>query len=296
MKRRTFLQRTTLGAVTLGLPLFHNISCSAGYAKSKMKMGLVTYLWGKDMDIPTLISSCQKSGLEGVELRVEHAHGVMPNISAQRRAEVKRQFEDSGIELVGLGTNQQYDYPDPDVLRKSIEGTKEFIILSNDVGGSGVKVKPNAFHEDVPRDQTLEQIGKSLREIAEFAADYGQEIRLEVHGKETNQLPNIKIMMEVADHPNVRVCWNCNDADLNGPGLKYNFNLVKDYFGNTVHIRELNVGEYPYQQLMDLLVEANYSGWILLECRTEQQDYVAAMAKQLEIFKEMVAISKNKVK
>jgi len=164
------------------------------------------------------------------------------------------------------------------------------------VGGSGVKVKPNAFHEDVPNDQTLEQIGKSLREVGEFAADYDQEIRLEVHGKETSELPNIKEIMEVADHSNVRVCWNCNEADLNGPGLEYNFNLVKDYFGNTVHIRELNVGEYPYQQLMDLLVEANYSGWMLLECRTEQQDYVAAMAKQLEIFKEMVTISKNKVK
>jgi len=288
MKRRKFVKSTALGVTALGLPILPNFSGVTGYANPGMRMGLVTYLWGKDMDIPTLISSCQKSGLEGVELRVEHAHGVMPDISTQRRLEVKNQFEESGIKLVGLGTNQQYDYPDADALRKSIEGTKEFIILSNEVGGSGVKVKPNGFHEAIPRDQTLEQIGKSLREVGEFAADYGQEIRLEVHGKETNQLPHIKAMMEVADHPNVRVCWNCNDADLNEPGLDYNFNLVKDYFGNTVHIRELNVGKYPYQQLMDLLVEANYSGWILLECRTEQQDYVAAMAEQLEIFKEMI--------
>ena len=288
MKRRKFVKSTTLGASALGLQILPNFSCTTGYEKAEMRMGLVTYLWGKDMDIPTLISSCLKSGLEGVELRVEHAHGVMPDISTQRRSEVKKQFEESGVKLVGLGTNQQYDYPDPDALRKSIERTKEFIILSNEVGGSGVKVKPNAFHEAVPRDQTLEQIGKSLREVGQFAAEYGQEIRLEVHGKETSELPNIKVMMEVADHPNVRVCWNCNDVDLNGSGLEYNFNLVKDYLGKTVHIRELNLGEYPYQQLMDLLVEANYSGWILLECRTEQRDYVAAMAEQLEIFKEMI--------
>ena len=272
----------------MGLQILPNFSFTTEYTKPGMRMGLVTYLWGKDMDIPTLISSCQKSGLEGVELRVEHAHGVMPDISTQRRTEVKKQFEESGVKLVGLGTNQQYDYPDPYALRKSIERTKEFIILSNEVGGSGVKVKPNAFHEAVPRDQTLEQIGKSLREVGQFAAEYGQEIRLEVHGKETSLLPNIKVMMEVADHPNVRVCWNSNDVDLNGSGLEYNFNLVKDYLGKTVHIRELNLGEYPYQQLMDLLVEANYSGWILLECRTEQRDYVAAMAEQLEIFKEMI--------
>ena len=61
------------------------------------------------------------------------------------------------------------------------EATKAFVKLSNDVGGSGVKVKPNSFHQGVEREKTIAQIGQSLNTLGAFAADYGQEIRIEVH-------------------------------------------------------------------------------------------------------------------
>ena len=95
--------------------------------------------------------------------------------------------------------------------------------------------------------------------------------------------------MDVADHPNVKVCWNSNDEDLAGRGLEYNFNLVKDRLGDTTHIREMNVGSYPYQDLFNLLVKENYKGWILLECRTEPTDLVAAMVEQRELLDKMLA-------
>jgi sugar phosphate isomerase/epimerase len=140
----------------------------------------------------------------------------------------------------------------------------------------------------VPKEKTLEQIGKALKELGKFGVDYGQEIRLEVHGPGTSELPNIKKIMDVADHPNVGVCWNCNDVDLQGNGFEYNFNLVKDRFGSTLHARELNVGDYPYQQLFGLLVEMDYDGWILLECRTDPEDKVAAMIEQRNVFDKMI--------
>ncbi len=84
------------------------------------------------------------------------------------------------------------------------------------------------------------------------------------------------------------MCWNCNDQDLLPPGLEDHFNSVKKWFGDTVHIRELNVGEYPYQQLMDLFVDIEYKGWILLEARTNPEDRIAAMKEQLSVFNAMI--------
>lgn len=110
-----------------------------------------------------------------------------------------------------------------------------------------------------------------------------------MHGHETQQLPNIKAIMDIADRPNVKVCWNCNEEDLDGAGLEYNFNLVKERLGDTVHVRELNIGTYPYQELINLFVEANYNGWFLLECRTEPSDVEAALVKQRQLFEEMSA-------
>ncbi|GAG51897.1 unnamed protein product, partial [marine sediment metagenome] len=232
ISRRSFLkQSAVLSAATLTAgPMSRCLAATSPQPGSRMKLGLVTYLWGQDWDLPTLIANCEKTGILGVETRTEHAHGVEPILSASQRAEVKKRFADSPVMLLGPGTNQKFDDPDPQALQESIEGAKAFIKLSHDCGGTGVKVKPNSFHKDVPQEQTIEQIGRSLNVVGAFAADYGQEIRLEVHGQ-CAPLPIIEQIMAVADHPNVGVCWNCNKQDLDGDGLTANFNLVKDRFG-----------------------------------------------------------------
>ena len=253
-----------------------------------MKFGLVTYLWGQNWDLPTLIGNCEEAGLLGVELRTAHAHKVEPNLSKQQRDDVKKRIADSPVNIVGIGSDERFDNPDPEILEKSIEATKTFIELSHDIGGSGVKVKPNDFHENVPHEQTIKQIGNSLNILGKYAADFNQQIRLEVHGT-CAQLPTIKSIMDIASNPNVAVCWNSNDEDLEDEGLEYNFNLVKDRFGDTAHVRELNIGEYPYQKLINLFVNMDYKGWILLEARTDPEDYIKAMKEQLAIFSKMVA-------
>jgi sugar phosphate isomerase/epimerase len=293
ISRRRFITQT--GMVTGGILIFNSFpACDSSGEKnipktsSGMKFGLVTYLWGKDWDLSTLIRNCEESGLLGVELRTTHAHAVEPDLSKQQREEVKKRFADSPVSVVGIGSNEMYDNPDQDILEKSIESTKAFIELSSDIGGSGVKVKPNSFHENVPHEKTIEQIGNSLNILGNYAADFNQQIRLEVHG-ECAQLPTIKSIMDIASHPNVAVCWNSNNEDLEGNGLEYNFNLVKDRFGDTAHVRELNIGEYPYQKLINLFVKMDYNGWILLEARTDPEDPVKAMREQLVIFNKMVA-------
>ncbi len=256
---------------------------------SDMSFGLVTYQWGKDLDLPTLIDTCEKSGLTGVELRTEHRHAVEPALSKAARDGVRKRFEASSVELVGYGSNAQFHEADQDKVKANIVLTKQYIQLMHDCGGSGVKVKPNGFVKDVPHEQTIEQIGKSLNEVAEYGQQYGQQIRVEVHGAETCELPVIKAIFDVATHPNVAVCWNSNAEDLKGEGLEHNFNLVKDRFGATVHVRELTLDDYPYAELFRLFKGIRYAGWILLEARTEPADKVAALIEQRQAFEKLVA-------
>src|SRR5271168_4855876 len=106
-----------------------------------MKLGIVTYQWGANWDLPTLIKNCAEAGYAGAELRTTHKHGVEVSLTKEQRAEVQKRFVDSGVELVGLGSTCEYHSSDPAVVKKNIELTKEFIVLSHDVGGSGVKVR-----------------------------------------------------------------------------------------------------------------------------------------------------------
>jgi sugar phosphate isomerase/epimerase len=286
ISRRSFVQQSLSAGI--GMTALNYLPDLPLMAKSRMKFGLVTYMWGYDWDLPTLISNCEKTGLLGVELRTQHAHKVETNLSSAQRAEVKKRFAGSPVECIGYGANFEYHSPDPAQLRTNIEQTKEYIILCKDIGATGIKVKPNDLPAGVPKEKTIAQIGTSLNEVGRFARDYGQLVRVEVHGNLTQELPNMKAIFDHVTEPNVKICWNCNDQDLLPPGLEGNFNMVKKWFGDTVHVRELNVGDYPYQQLFDLFAKISYKGWILLEARTEPADRIAAMQEQLAIFNQMI--------
>lgn len=230
-----------------------------------MKLGMVTYLWGAEWDLGTLIKNCAETGFEGVELRTTHKHGVEVTLNAQQRGEVMHRFADAGVTVVGLGSACEYHSADPAVVKKNIEQTKEFVVLSHDVGGTGVKVRPNGLVPGADRKRTAEQIGAALVECGQFAAGYGQEIRLEVHGKETSDPAFIRQIMQAADHPQVGVCWNSNPADVVEGSVRISFDLVKDRLGRTVHIHDLYDEAYPYRELFALLRSIDYDGYCLSE-------------------------------
>lgn len=229
-----------------------------------MKLGLVTYNMAKEWDIPTIIERCEATGFQGVELRTTHAHNVEVDLSAAESRDVRKQFEDSAIELAGLGSAFEFHSPDNDELQQNIEGTKVYTQLAADVGAPGVKVRPNGLPDGVPEETTLEQIGNSLRECGEFAKNLGVQIRLEVHGRQTSHLSHVRTIMEIADHENVSVCWNSNPDEVVDGSVKSNFDLVKDWI-RLVHINELHRQEYPWRELFSLLKDSNYDGYCLAE-------------------------------
>lgn len=255
---------------------------------ANMAFGLVTYMWGADWDLPTLLANCQKTNVMGVELRTTHKHGVEPNLNDAERAEVRKRFTDSGVTMVGIGSNERYDHLDAAALKKAIEDTKAFVRLSHDVGGTGVKVKPDSFHKEVPHEKTIEQIGKALNELGEYGSGFGQQIRLEVHGQ-CAELPTIKAIMDIATHENVAVCWNSNPQDLQGAGLEKNFEMVCRRFGATCHIHELESKSYPWADFFKLMVNIDYSGWLLMEAASKPEDRVAELIRQRKLFSELIA-------
>lgn len=292
--RRSFLRSSAAAGLAVTLGANRPVAAGSNFVvDSKMRFGLVTYQWGKDMDLPTLIESCEKAGLHGVEVRTEHKHRVEPSLSSEERKAVRKRFEDSSVELVGYGSNAQFHEADPEKVKANIELAKSYIQLMHDCGGSGVKVKPNSFVKGVENEKTIEQIGKSLNEIGEYGQKYGQQIRVEVHGPGTSSLPVMKAIFDVADHPNVAVCWNSNAEDLKGEGLEHNFNLVKHRFGKTVHVRELTLGDYPYDKLFGMFHDMNYDGWILLEAHSDPADKVASLIEQRQVFEKLVATARG---
>jgi sugar phosphate isomerase/epimerase len=263
MNRRDFLS-TVAGVPALAAVQSTQTLRPAG-GRTPLKLGTVTYNIAKDWDVPTIIKNLTEVGMDAVELRTTHKHGVEIALSPAARAEVRKRFEDSPVKIGGLGTTCEFHSPDPAVVRKNIDETRQWVTLARDLGSPSVKVRPNGLPKEVPEEKTLEQIGKSLAECGAFAQDNGVKIQLEVHGAETQRVPRIRKILDYGrNHPGVRICWNSNPTDLLDGGFEANFRLLRDQIGQ-IHMRDLYLEEYPFRALITALSDMKFQGYCFAE-------------------------------
>jgi sugar phosphate isomerase/epimerase len=297
LTRRSFLGRNICAAtcLTVAGALGSTDAWSAGQKRKKtkkkpkkagqMRFGFTTYTWGKPWDIPTLITNCTKAKALGVELRTsqKYAHGVELTLPAAQRKEVKKQFVDSPITLLGLASGERFDSPDPAKLKAAIEAAKAHMKLSHDIGGTGVRVFPNDFHEGIAHEVTIAQIATALNEVGAYAAELGQQVRLEAHGN-AGHLPTLGQIMAQVDQPSVRVKLNSDARDAEGDGFKKNFRKVKKYLGDTLHVHDMKNEAFPHQLQMDVLMNMGWDGWWLVEASDTVADRVQALIEQRQMW------------
>ncbi len=273
MDRRHFLGAA--GALaTAGL---NSRAAAAPTPAPRFRLGIVTYNIAAAWDLPTILTVCKNVDLAAVELRTTHKHGVEPGLSKEQRQEVKKRFADAGIECWGCGSVCEFHSPDPAVVKKNVETCKQFVQLAADIGGRGVKVRPNGLPRGVPVEKTLEQIGKALRECGTAAADQGMEIWVEVHGPGTSHPPHCRTIMQQCGHPKVGLTWNSNLTDLKDGSVAESFKLLWPWV-RSCHINELHKdsrGIYPYRELFRLFRENGYDRVTLCEVGRGMPDQTA---------------------
>ena len=228
-----------------------------------MQLGLVTYDVAKDWDLETIIQKLEAARFEAVELRTTHKHGVEPSRSRQERERVRDRFARSKVRLLSLGSVCEFHSPEDAVRERNVAECKKFIELAHDLGAYGVKVRPNGFPPGVPHETTIKRIGQALRQCGEYGARFGVEVWLEVHGRETQNPPNIHAMLKEANHPAVGACWNSNPTDVINGSVKQNFDLLRPYL-MSCHINELT-RPYPWRELFTLMRRSGYERWTLCE-------------------------------
>jgi sugar phosphate isomerase/epimerase len=284
--RRRFLQGG-ITAAGLALPL----SGAAAVRTSKMRFGFTTYQWGKDWDIPTIIANCTKAKAFACEVRTsaKYPHGVELSLSESGRREVKKQFADSPVTLIGIASGERFDWVEKEKLNAAIEAAKEHIKLSHDIGSKGVRVFPNDFHKGVPEEQTIEQIARAVNLLGRFAADFGQIVRLENHGSLGRSWKALRKIMDRVDQPNVRIMLN--GTLFEGEDFASGFKSLQGFLADVLHCRALDSDAFPYQLQADLLIDMKWDGWWLVEESSVVPDRVQALIHQREVFEQMVAKS-----
>ncbi len=267
-------------------------------ARANLRFGLATYEWGQDWDIATILANLTKAKVPGVELKTlikyangkeaRYPHGVELELSAPGRAEVKKRFADSPVTLVSLATSEHLPLPDPEKEKAAIEATKGYVKLSHDVGSRCVRVLPDKWLPNVPREKTFDQLAAALNQVGAYASDMGQEIALEAHGG-IGELPYIRSVFDRVTAKSVRVRLNSEKRNTVGEGgLEGQFGLIRHVLSPTMHVHNLKLPNYPYQEVIDWLVKIGWDGWAFLEVSEKVPDRTQALAEQREIWEKMV--------
>lgn len=320
--RREILAGTLASVVST-----HRVAAAPPAGKSRFRFGLATYEWGKDWDIAAILDNLTAAKVPSVELKtvitqrdgspLRYPHGVELDLSAHARAEVKKRFAGSPVELVSLATSEHFPYSDgatgwgamatvegirifkdkfgkaPDNgatrTKATIEAVKAYLQLSHDVGSRFIRVLPNNWLPDFPHEETLDRLAANLNEVAGAARDLGQQIALEAHGT-PGTLANMKYVMDrVKDKKNVGIRLNSEPRNAVDPGFEQQFGWIKDVVSPTMHVHNLKAANYPYQTVLNVMAKAGWDGWTFLEVSDKVPDRVAGLAEQRQIWESMVA-------
>jgi sugar phosphate isomerase/epimerase len=228
-----------------------------------MQLGAVTYNVLKDWDLETVIRNLEAAGFAAVELRTGHKHGVEPSLGAKEREQVRARFSRSKVRLLSFGSTCEFQSPDAAVRKQNVEQGKAWVDLAHDTGAWAVKVRPNGFPPDAPRETVIRNIAASLRELGDYGQVHGVEIWLEVHGRGTQDPPVAEAIMHATHHDDVGLCWNSNPTDIVNGSVKSSFDRLHRWIRNC-HINEL-ASEYPWRELFTLLRQSGYDRYTLAE-------------------------------
>jgi len=173
-----------------------------------MKIGfssLVCPTW----DLPTIVAKAAEWGYQGIELRGLQGElhlPAWPQLSADPEA-VRRRLNDSGVELVCLGSSVTLTSKSRRELSRQKEALNEYIELAHRLGCAHVRIHAG----EVPRRDTqravLSRVAEQLIGLAPAAARAGVTILVE-NGGDFPGSADMWFLLDAVSHPAVRCCWN----------------------------------------------------------------------------------------
>ena len=227
-----------------------------------------------------ILEQASALGYAGIELR--GLEGEMdltkcPEFSARRLAETRRSLADRGLVISDLGASAKMHEREPSKRAAQLDEAQRFIDLAHNLGAPWIRVFPDTYLPDEPREATQQRIGATLAELGTFAKGSGVGVLMESHGALTDSPSLVAIMKAATPAPNVGLVWDTHHTVVEGReapadtwaqlGTWVHHTHIKDSVaaGDDRHYVLLGQGTVGVQAIVQTLVRGGYSGFFGLE-------------------------------
>lgn len=248
-----------------------------------------------DADFETVIAACKKYHIAGVEVRLGNDGSVFGMTEYTDIKRIKDEFEKSGIVITDLGSSvclMGYD-------EQSVKDMQPVIDKAAEIGCRGVRVFLGNFAVRVNSDKPepdYRGIVKALAEICDDAKKKNVEIWVETHNEfATGKV--LKRLLQDVNRENLKIIWDVIHPIEDGETIEETWAQIGKSIAH-VHIKDgvnrhdpewhdfqytrLGEGELPLYELLDLLKNAGYDGYVSLEWESAWRPELQAFPQDLD--------------
>ncbi|MCX7704760.1 MAG: sugar phosphate isomerase/epimerase [bacterium] len=222
-----------------------------------------------------MLEYAKKYGYDGVEPRAQaqHKHGIELETSSKKRKEIKKIFQDSGIECACIATSIRYCFVDREKRKNALETTRSFIDLAVEIGTTRIRVFGGVPDIDIPEEDAVKIVGECLALASEYAEKNRIMLCLETHDF-FSRADTAMRAVKIADSSCVKINWDIMHPFTQGMSIKEAFDHVKNFVEHchvhdgvydekrNVKLALMGQGEIPYREAIRLLEEMNYQGYL----------------------------------
>lgn len=207
-------------------------------------------------------------GLEG-EMDLTKASPFIPN----RLAATKSELESRNLPICCVDTSCRLH--DPDV-ETNLDEARRHIDLAADLEAPYIRVFGDKIPPEEPRDAVLERVVNGLMVLGEHAQGSGVQVLIESHG-DFSRSEDLSAVLQRAQHSQVGVLWDVHHPfRFYGESVQQTYSRLKERIRHT-HLKDsqatdngprycvVGEGDVPLQEVLRLLHEGGYEGWLSFE-------------------------------
>jgi len=267
--RRQFMQYSALAVSALSA---HPSAAN----RNRLPIGFST-LGCPKWDWIKILDFAHHNGFAAVELR--GLLGTMdlptcPEFAPDRISATRQDVAARGLHISCVSSSANMHDTDPHKHEQQLADARRFIDLASALNAPYVRVFGNNIIG--ARQQVIDHVAKSLRELADYARPRKVKVLIESHGDFVDS-STLGTVLDKADSPHVGLLWDANHTYVDGKedpvftvsrlGTYIRHTHLKDSRGegDDVHYVLTGRGEVPVRRQMQLLAQNGYQGYYSFE-------------------------------
>jgi sugar phosphate isomerase/epimerase len=260
----------------------------------------------QDWPFDKAFAFARKCGYTGVEFAPFTMNKNASEITAAKRAEVRQQAQDAGLEVVALHwllafTEGYYlTTPDADVRRRTAEYLGVLAQLCRDLGGKlmvlGSPQQRNLL-PGISHDEAMEHAADVLKMAMPQLQDCGVTLAVEPLGPEEGDFLRVAELgvqlIEMVDSPNCRLHLDVKAMSTEPEPIADVIRKNKDYLvhfhANDPNRRGPGMGDVDFLPILTALRDINYQGWVSVEVFDYEPGVEALASESIAYLQECAA-------